>query len=305
MTDTVKNELTGWLREDRSCGAGAIVQAARSAVPFDAEPLEQFLVWKREGRDCLLFTVVAAPAELALPAGARIATSGDGRMIGTLGGCGLETWIDERRGDLLRGKARCVPLVRDEAGWWHEEAGEDSLALLVEPHPAPLDVVIFGAGSVAEKLGHLLRVLEIPFRVCDDRLDASLPTRFPAARETITAPYQEALVRLSLGISSHCVVMTAGHRHDAEVAAALLARPEIPYVGVMHNPAKAIELGKAIRELGSVPDGRFHCPIGLSIARQASAEIALAVAAEIVCQARSGTPSHARLDWEALAQKSV
>jgi len=139
-----------------------------------------------------------------------------------------------------------------------------------------------------------------PYRIYDDRPEAMPEGAFPSALEAKCAPWSQILSSLRAGSSTWGVVVTAGHSHDAEVAAAVLSRPTVPYVGVMHNPRKAIGLANDIRTLGSAPDRRFHCPIGFSIARQDPGEIALAILSEIVSLRNGQPPVHGRLDWESM-----
>lgn len=306
MSDSVKNEIHGWVTDGRACGAGAVADRVREGASADLEALPQVLAWKAEGRDCLLVTVAQAAPELSLPVGSRLAVSGEGRMSGQLGGSGLETWVDEILPTVLsKGESRLVHLGRDEAGFWAEVTtlSVDGVSLLVEAFPAPLEVVIFGAGAVSMKLGELCAVMGIPFRVWDDRPEAADPARFQAARSVHCQPLAEALKTLPLGVHSHCVVMTAGHAHDAEIAANLLKRPHIPYVGVMHNPKKALSLGKDILARGAVPDKRFYCPVGLGIGWGGIAAIAIAELAEIVALQSDCSTDHNTLDWDAFVRE--
>lgn len=306
MSDSVKNEIHGWVADGRACGAGAVADRVRENAAADLEALPQMLAWKAEGRDCLLVTVAQAAPALSLPVGSRLAVSGDGRMVGQLGGGGLETWVDEILPKFLAtGASRLVSLDRDEAGFWTEVAtsSTEGVSLLVEAFPAPLEVVIFGAGAVSVKLGELCAVMGIPFRVWDDRPEAADPSRFPSARSIHCQPLDQALSQLPLGVRSHCVVMTAGHAHDAEIAASLLKRPHIPYVGVMHNPKKALTLGKDILARGAVPDKRFYCPVGLGIGWGGIAAIAIAEMAEIVALQSDCSTDHNTLDWDAFVRE--
>jgi xanthine dehydrogenase accessory factor len=306
MSDSVKNEIHGWVTDARACGAGAVAERVREGAVADLEALPQMLAWKAEGRDCLLATVAQAAPELSLPVGSRLAVSGEGRMSGQLGGSGLEAWVDEILPTALsKGESRLVHLGRDEDGFWAEvpTPAPEGVSLLVEAFPAPLEVVIFGAGAVSMKLGELCAVMGIPFRVCDDRPEAADPARFPAARSVHCLPFSEALESIPLGVHSHCVVMTAGHTHDADIAASLLQRPHIPYVGVMHNPKKALTLGKDILARGAVPDKRFYCPVGLGIGWGGIAAIAIAELAEIVALQSDCSTDHNTLDWDAFVRE--
>jgi xanthine dehydrogenase accessory factor len=296
--------IGAWAADSRACGAQPLADAARAAAPGDLDALQAVLRWKANHRSCLLATVVSVSGDVSVAPGARLAVSEDGALAGTLGGAGLEGPVEELLPDLLEAaQPRLVELSRNAFGEWSEDCQNPSASasLFLEPFRAPSHIAIFGAGSVGTALARLCEAMGTSYRIYDDRPEVFPQGRFAAALEAKCAPFEQILSTFRGGSGTWGVVATAGHAHDAEVAAALLAIPRIPYVGVMHNPRKALGLAKDIAALGAVPDRRFHCPIGFSIARQDPGEIALAILSEIVSLRNGQPPVHGRLDWEALA----
>lgn len=299
--------IGAWAADGRACGAQPVADSARAASGRDFEALEAAIRWRSTHRSCLLATVVSVSGDAAVAAGTRLAVSEDGAMSGTLGGTGLENLVEALLPSLLpESRPRLVEFYKDASGEWSGSDRilsdpTDKVALFLEPFRAASHIAIFGAGSVGTSLAMLCEAMGTPYRICDDRPDVFPEGRFASSLEARCAPYGQILSSLRVGSSTWAVVATAGHSHDAEVAAALLSIPSVPYVGVMHNPRKAIGLAQDIRSRGAVPDRRFHCPIGFSIARQDPGEIALAILSEIVSLRNGQPPVHGRLDWEALA----
>lgn len=300
--------IGAWAADHRACGAQPLADAARAAPSGDLEALQTALHWRTTHRSCLLATVVSVSGDVSVAPGQRLAVSEDGSLSGTLGGAGLESLVEDLLPKLLdEAEPRLAEFTRDAFGEWSEDERNPSAAasLFLEPFRAQSHIAIFGAGAVGTALARLCEAMGTPYRIYDDRPEVIPQGRFAAAIEAKCAPFEQILSSLRAGSRTWGVVATAGHTHDAEVAAALLSIPSIPYVGVMHNSLKALGLANDIRARGAVPDRRFHCPIGFSIARQDPGEIALAILSEIVSLRNGQPPVHGRLDWEALAAAPV
>ncbi len=78
--------------------------------------------------------------------------------------------------------------------------------------------------------------------------------------------------------------MTMGHASDVPVLVKALTGRHFPYVGVIGSVAKRNRIEQDLLEKG-VPETRlkeFHCPMGESFGRNAPAEIALSITAQIL-----------------------
>jgi len=297
--------LQSWVSEGRACGAQMAMEPARQALGAGDEALREALSWRERRRSGVLATVVEVGGEAPCPPGTKFAVDEVGRLAGILGSAALEGLVEAETESVLRaGAPRLVRFARigGTEDWIPAAPADGStdgeVKVFLEPVVQPPVIEIFGAGGVGTAVARLCEVLGRPYRIVDDRPDAVDPSRFPLALETKCAPWPDIVAGMEPGLATWGVVVTAGHAADAIVAAALLACPRVPYVGVMHNPRRALGLGRAIRALGSVPDRRFHCPIGISIARNAPGEIALAILAEIEMLQSGGRLVLGRLDWE-------
>jgi xanthine dehydrogenase accessory factor len=95
-----------------------------------------------------------------------------------------------------------------------------------------------------------------------------------------------------LGPGTHLVLVTRGHRYDYDALRSALDRSAgIGYIGMIGSQRRVRATFEQLRREG-VPADRLraiHAPIGLDLGAETPAEIAVAVAAEIVLRRRGGT----------------
>lgn len=160
--------------------------------------------------------------------------------------------------------------------------GEDFL--LVEALGGPdLQVAVFGAGHVGSALVRTLAGLPASIRWIDGRRDI-FPDTLPGNLQCIAAaePWREAA---ALPPSSYAFVMTHSHALDLEITAALLARGDLAYVGLIGSTTKRRRFERRLADRGLAADtiARLACPIGLrGIPGKTPQEIAIAAAAELL-----------------------
>jgi xanthine dehydrogenase accessory factor len=162
-----------------------------------------------------------------------------------------------------------------------------SMKLFFERRGAPAwDVVVFGAGHVAQALVRLLVTLPCQVTCVDARPDwlAKLPTA-PNLR-TLHRDEPATFVP-ELPANAFVVSMTRGHATDRPILQAALTRPAgpPPFVGVIGSKSKAAILKRELRE-GGVADesllARLVCPVGLPIGENHPGEIAVSIAAQLL-----------------------
>ncbi len=153
-------------------------------------------------------------------------------------------------------------------------------------------LLICGAGHIAVALARF--VLETGFAptVLDDRPEYASPPRFPGCR-VVAEEFGGALRRRDLGPFRYVVVITRGHARDLDCLREVL-RWEIGYVGLIGS-RRRIGIVKACLEREgfsrSALEERLFAPIGLPIGSESPEEIALGIAAELVCVRRLGLGS--------------
>jgi xanthine dehydrogenase accessory factor len=154
-------------------------------------------------------------------------------------------------------------------------------------------LLICGAGHIAVPLAHLTQALGFAVTVLDDRPEFARPERFPGAAVT-AAEFGPALASVDLGPEAYVVIITRGHEHDAECLAGVLERPT-RYVGMIGSRRRVRFVLETLAREGC-PAARLErvfSPIGLPIGSESPEEIALSIAAELVCVRRRG-PAQAR-----------
>ncbi len=232
----------------------------------------------REGRAAVLVTVLDTAGSTPRAAGTKMLVTADD-LAGSIGGGALEfTAIETARalldGDVTELRTQTYPL-----GPKLGQCCGGRVTLLFEPiHPPALRIALFGAGHVARALVTLLGQLPARVTWIDSRADA-FPPSLPG--NVTTRMLEEPAAALGPGFS-HVLIMTHDHALDYRLAAAALALPDRPFVGVIGSDSKRARFHGRLAAAG-LESGRLVCPIGLTaIQGKHPGEIAVSVAAQIL-----------------------
>ncbi|MEO8034300.1 MAG: xanthine dehydrogenase accessory protein XdhC [Acidobacteriota bacterium] len=145
------------------------------------------------------------------------------------------------------------------------------------------NIVIFGAGHVANALVTLLVHLDCHITLFDTRRDwvEKLP-QSPKLNARVE-PDLPALVK-TLPADAFVILMTMGHTTDKPILLEVLRTRTFPYLGVIGSDAKANILKRDIEEAGLPPESKeaFHCPIGLQLGTNHPYEIAVSTIAQLI-----------------------
>lgn len=267
--------------------------------------LKSLSQWRSEGIPCALVTIIEAVGSTPRKAGSNMAVKQNGEIAGSVGGGAVERICIDLAKEAIA-QETCITRRFESKGDgedWMPSEGDKALGVcggavtvFVEPVLVEPEVVIFGGGHVGLSLAKYCDLLELPYRVYDDRPEFVAAERFPGARARVCGPYAD-ISSVSLSPRSYCVIMTQGHEHDEEVLDQLLLNPEIPYIGMIGSPRKASVLIRNIQQRGGVIDQRVYCPIGLGLGTNLPREIGLSIASELILLMKGGKPGHRRLDW--------
>jgi xanthine dehydrogenase accessory factor len=259
---------------------------ARREVPRDV--LEELVRLRREGRPVVLATVVSARGSTPRAPGAKMLVLLDGSIVGTVGGGVREAEVIAAAAELhRRGGARLVAVDFQEglAGGQGPICG-GSMEVFMERIDPARRIVIAGAGHVGQALHRTLALLDLATVVVDPRAELNDEPHVPGA-EHVVEPYETGLASLTVGPADGIVIVTPGHEHDEVVLRGALAT-EAGYVGMIGSKRKVAAVLKGLRAdgYGEEQVARIHAPIGLDIGAETPAEIAVAIAAEIVATFR-------------------
>lgn len=250
---------------------GSVLSAARAA--------ERALAALEGGEPVALVAVVRGPARDA--AGRRLAVTADS-VEGTLGLPGL----DERAVRLAR-----AALATGERGLQQIDVDGEAWDLYVESQRAPPELVIVGAGHIAQPLCRIGAMIGFRVTVIDDRPEFASEDRFPEAGRVLVVDFEDAFSEVAVGPDTYIVLVTRGHKYDYECIRRLLTMEARPaYLGMIGSRRRVRAAFEALVRDGIDPSrlADVRAPIGLDIAAETPGEIAVAIAAEIVAERRGG-----------------
>lgn len=276
----------------------------RSGPPAPDRPLApmeataEVLDARKHRQPIAVIVPVSGPAELV---GKRVvvrqAKGGAKSLVGSFGD------VEHDRGALALGTQRLEGRRASREGV-HELTSESgpSLKVYVEAHHPHPDLVIVGAGHIAQPLCSIGTAMGFRVIVVDDRPDFATQERFPEAERVVRVDFREPFADIPVHSTSHVVLVTRGHKYDYECLRHLLqAEVEPPYVGMIGSRRRIRAAfsqlqNEALERGGTESEGverdrlsRVRAPIGLDIGAETPIEIAVAVMAEIILQWRGGT----------------
>lgn len=238
----------------------------------------------RTGRPAAMATVIGANGSTPRTSGARMLVFANGDIAGTVGGGAVERRVIEiAREVIVNGRARRYHAALDtDLGM---SCGGD-MELWIEPLAVRTPFVIFGAGHVAAATAPLLRTLDFDVTIVDDRPDLAVPTRFEGCRVEVVDPlaFAAAYTRTD---NPHFLLMTHLHERDRDLLHVLLQKPA-GFVGMLGSQRKVSSIFSHLRNEGLEDDllCTVRCPVGLDLGAETPAEIAVAIAAELVAHRR-------------------
>lgn len=229
----------------------------------------------KSGEAFCLATVLLS-GNSAVPPGRKVLVRRDGSAEGELGHSLLDRELRPLALDaLVRRRKGIVELA-------------DGLRVFLDVLAGEAELLICGAGHIAVPLAEFARRVGFSVTVLDDRPEFAHADRFPGCC-VVAEAFVPALRRMALGPSTYAVVITRGHEHDAECLAEILPR-ETAYVGLIGSRRRVRFVLEMLARDG-VPGPRLHevfTPIGVPLGAESPEEIALSIAAELVCVRRKG-----------------
>jgi xanthine dehydrogenase accessory factor len=164
--------------------------------------------------------------------------------------------------------------------------------------PAPMHIVLFGAGHVGHALVTLLGTLPCVVQWVDER-DELFPDEVPANVQVEATDSPDAIVD-NAPAGAYFLVMTHNHALDFSLAVRIMRRRDFTYFGMIGSKTKRVKFERRLIERGVDPQRmpEMTCPIGVAgIVDKAPPSIALAVCAELLqvrARASSGSCETAR-----------
>ncbi len=242
---------------------------------------DEIVAARNVGVPVVLATVVESLGSAPREAGAKMLIKADGSISGTVGGGAIEKRVMEEALQLLpKGGAKLL----------HYDLGKDlgmscggQMTVFLEPLVPALRLIIFGAGHVGTALSQIGKLLGFTVWVIDNRREYATPERLPFADKVIAKEYAEVFAELPFDENTYAVLVTHKHAHDQEILEHCV-RQKFCYLGMIGSRNKVAKAFARLREIGIDEGtiGHVHAPIGMEIGANTPAEIAVAIAAELV-----------------------
>ena len=160
---------------------------------------------------------------------------------------------------------------------------ESETALFFERLAPPETLIIYGASHVAMSLAIFARELGIRTIVVDGRERMATRSRFPTADEIRVGMPSEIAADLLPTKRMYIVLLAHDYKYELPVLREVL-RSDAAYIGMLGSRRRGESIRSMLKDEGftSTELGRLRTPVGLAIGAKSAAEIALAIAAEIV-----------------------
>ena len=210
----------------------------------------------------------------------------------------LETVVRGRQGEMAQGMTRRFVPVRPitdlkgrRCATVTAEAEGDALRVC-EPMLPQERLIVLGAGHIALPVCEFAAKSGFAVTVCDDRPDFANRQRFPDAENVICDSFENAIRSLKLTPYDYVVIITRGHRHDADCLRVILPGTQPAYLGMIGSRRRVKGLFEMLEEEGydrALMD-RIRTPIGLNIGAVTPGEIAISILSEVVAYKR--LPEH-------------
>ncbi|MGP0174161.1 xanthine dehydrogenase accessory protein XdhC [Pseudomonas sp. NCHU5208] len=236
-----------------------------------------------KGEPCVLVTIIEERGSTPRNAGSKMVVTAE-RIFATIGGGHLEYKAMAMAREMLASRTQDTRLERFALGASLGQCCGGATVLLFEPMGQPqAQIAVFGAGHVGRALVPLLASLPCQVRWIDAR-EQEFPEQTPPGVEKIVEDDVIDEVA-SMPPGSYFIVMTHDHRLDLELSAAILARDDFAYFGLIGSKTKRVKFEHRLRQRGldDASLARMRCPMGLpEVKGKLPMEIAVSIAGEVI-----------------------
>lgn len=241
------------------------------------------------GVSAVVATVVDTHRSVPRHAGAKMLVDNDGHQVGSVGGGEMEAQVCASAIELMTtGSSERVDSGRMSFALLDPSRGDPgvcggSVSVQLEVYMPKPHLVVIGCGHVGAAVIELAHWLGFEITAMDDRPELADPSRLPDADVVLGGPLDESLSRAGIDDRTHVVLVTRNVAVDATVLPIVLAT-EARSIGVMGSVRRWATTRTQLLEAGVPADqlDRVVSPIGVDIAAETPAEIALSIMTELV-----------------------
>lgn len=242
------------------------------------------------GRRFAVATVISSTAKgTPQKAGAKMIVFDDGSIFGTIGGGRNEKDAIAQALEVIRlGKPSTK--TYDFFGKEGQSVCGGQIQVFIEPVERARKFVLCGAGHIAQPLSLMVKSLGYHLTLIDPRRAYANKQRYPWADRIFVGKYTAQLRKCRLDGNTDIMIVTHGNEHDYECLREVIGY-DTGYIGCISSQAKKIKFLRRLKEAGISPNQvkRVSIPAGLDLGGQTPAEIAVAIAAELVRYRNEGS----------------
>ncbi len=244
---------------------------------------EELVQVSEQGAAAVLATVIEVDGIAGVEPGAKcLVRDGEVRAGNIQDRRIVNAILKESQARLQSEKSQLVSVSVPEAG--------GKLEVFFEVMPAPPKLIVVGAGHIAVPLVKMAKVLDFHVTVIDDRLLYANRERFPDADEVVVGDMAQTLKQMTITPSCYIVLITRGHAYDEPCLRVIIDSPA-KYIGMIGSRRRIKACFQRFRDEEKIAEEvlqRVYAPIGLDIATETPAEIALSILAEVIKVRRGG-----------------
>ncbi|MFV0352795.1 MAG: XdhC family protein [Oscillospiraceae bacterium] len=242
-----------------------------------------------KGQPVILISIISTQGSSPASPGQMMAVLADGTSCGTVGGGASEHNMIERAREAIKNHETTFSFSINHAEDGMVCGGSmEGVGTLIG---SGLHLVIFGGGHISQHLAPLASQTGFSVSVIEDRAD--LAPLFAPDIQFITADASQFEEKVALYPGSYIVICTRGHNLDDEALRFSISKP-FSYLGMIGSKSKVSTLFARMRQTGISEESlaKVYTPIGLNVASEIPAEIAVSILAEMLLIKNNGTPSH-------------
>ncbi|MFG1790117.1 XdhC family protein [Nocardia sp. NPDC049149] len=170
--------------------------------------------------------------------------------------------------------------------------------VFVSSFAPPPRLIIFGANSFAAALTVQAALLGYRVTICDSRHTFAQPEKFPGAEVVVDWPHRYLNTLSSAGeIDGSTAIVVTSHdpKFEIPLLTVALRLPELGYLGAMGSRAVHTQRMEDLRAGGfnEATLARLYSPAGLDLGARTAAELAIAIAAEMIAARTLQSGRHA------------
>lgn len=241
----------------------------------------------RAGECFVMVTIARVEGSVPREVGAKMIVLGNGSILGTVGGGGLEKHAIAEAVRLLAEGGQHVlrlPLTPE-----HGHACGGTVEVLFEVMHRASHVYVFGVGHVGQAVCRVLDGTSLVVHAVDSRPEWINSALLPASTHRHSCEWSDFVSANTWSSEeTYAIILTWNHEIDFDILRAVLKKPHA-YIGVIGSKRKWASFKKKLLDIGFSEQElqRVKCPVGLPVGGKLPQEVAISIAAEVLQNAQT------------------